>query len=89
MKKIIVKLTQTFVRVLLIHRYQNKQLICTLRINDDISGISLAVKWLRICATKAEGTGSIPGQGTKILCCMVWPKREKKKADRNDTALWI
>ena len=27
---------------------------------------SLAVQWLRICASNAGGTGSIPGQETKI-----------------------
>ena len=29
-------------------------------------GPSLAVQWLRLCPCNAEGTGSIPGQGTKI-----------------------
>ena len=28
---------------------------------------SLAAQWLGLCASTAEGTGSIPGQGTKIL----------------------
>ena len=28
---------------------------------------SLVVQWLRLSASKAEGLGSIPGQGTKIL----------------------
>ena len=27
-------------------------------------GTSLAVQWLRLCASNAGGTGSIPGQGT-------------------------
>ena len=27
---------------------------------------SLAVQWLRLCASRAGGTGLIPGQGTKI-----------------------
>ena len=31
-----------------------------------ISGTSLAVQWLRLCALSAVGTGSIPGWGTKI-----------------------
>ena len=31
-----------------------------------INGISLAIQWLRLCASSAEGTGSIPGQGIKI-----------------------
>ena len=29
-------------------------------------GTSLAVQWLRLCTSTAEGTSSIPGQGTKI-----------------------
>ena len=29
-------------------------------------GTSLAVRWLRLCASTAGGTGSIPGRGTKI-----------------------
>ena len=28
---------------------------------------SLAVQWLRLCASTAEGAGLIPGQGSKIL----------------------
>ena len=29
------------------------------------SGISLVVQWLRLCAFNAEGTGSVPDQGTR------------------------
>ena len=32
-----------------------------------IAWISLVVQWLRLCAPKAGGTGSIPGQEAKIL----------------------
>ena len=32
-----------------------------------IKGTSLAVQWLRLCASTAGGMGLIPGQGTKIL----------------------
>ena len=35
-------------------------------------GTSLVVQWLRICASTAEGTGSIPGQGTKIPHTSKW-----------------
>ena len=31
-----------------------------------IPGTSLAIQWLRFCASNAGGMGSIPGQGTKI-----------------------
>ena len=33
---------------------------------DGKEGISLAVQWLRLRASTAGGTVSIPGQGTKI-----------------------
>ena len=41
------------------------------------------VQWLRHCTFTAEGTGSVPGQGTKILQA-VWTnlnslKKKKKK----------
>ena len=46
------------------------------------AGTSLAVQRLRLCAYTAEGEGSIPGQGTKILHA-VWCgqniKKKKKK----------
>ena len=29
-------------------------------------GTSLEVQWLRLCASNAGGTGSIPSQGTKV-----------------------
>ena len=34
--------------------------------NSTVCGTSLAVKWLRLCASNARDAGSIPGQGTKI-----------------------
>ena len=43
-------------------------------------GISLGVRWLRLCASKVGGTGLIPGQGTKIPM----PHGAKEK-DLNDT----
>ena len=39
---------------------------------------SLAVQWLRLHATTAGGTGSIPGQGTKIPHA-TWQGQKKKK----------
>ena len=39
-----------------------------------MTGTSLAVQWLRLCASNAGGTGSIPGQGTKIPHAAAWPK---------------
>lgn len=43
-------------------------------------GASLVVQQLRLRAANAEGTGSIPGQGTKFPHAHVaWPKHLKKK----------
>ena len=33
-------------------------------------GTSLVVEWLRLHPFNAGGTGSVPGQGTKILCAV-------------------
>ena len=44
-------------------------------------GTSLAVQWLRICASTAGGTGSILGQETKIpqVVWLGWKVKKKKK----------
>ena len=42
-------------------------------------GDSLVVQWLGLCTFTAEGTDSIPGQGTKILQAMQCGKKKKKK----------
>ena len=44
-------------------------------------GNSLMVQWLGLGAFMAEGTGSIPDQGTKILHSAPhgWGKKKKKK----------
>ena len=47
-------------------------------------GTSLAVQWLRLCASTAEGTGSIPGQGTKIPHAT--EHSQKKKDDDDEVA---
>ena len=49
--------------------------------------ISLVVQWLGLCASTAGNTGSIPGQGTKILHAMAPPKKERKKQYYHITAL--
>ena len=33
---------------------------------ESIPGTSLVIQWLRLCASNAGATRSIPGQGTKI-----------------------
>ena len=43
-----------------------------------IWGTSLAVQWLRLCASTAVGAGSIPGQGTKSPHA-AWCSQKKKK----------
>ena len=45
-------------------------------------GLSLVVQWLRLCASTAGGTGSIPGQGTKILHAEWHGQKFKKKKER-------
>ena len=40
-------------------------------------GISLEVQWLRLCTSTAQGTGSVPGEGTKIPHDMQ-PKERKR-----------
>ena len=45
------------------------------------AGTSLAVQWLRLHASNAGGTGSIPGWGTKIphpTCCGLKNKKKPK-----------
>ena len=43
-------------------------------------GTSLAVQWLRLCTSTAGGTGSIPGQGTKIPHAMQCNQKKEKGA---------
>ena len=38
----------------------------TRAVRSEVLGTSLAVRWFRLCASTAEGMGSIPGRGTKI-----------------------
>ena len=45
--------------------------------NIELYGNSLAVQWLGLCAFTAEGVGSIPGRGTRILQAV--PGGQKKK----------
>ena len=55
-----------------------------MNIKKKSEGTSLAVQWLRLCASNARGMGSIPGWGTKIPY-VVWHghkiKRKETKAD--------
>ena len=41
-------------------------------------GTSLLVRWLRVCVSKAENSGLIPGQGAKIPHAMWCGQKEKK-----------
>ena len=47
--------------------------------------ISLVVHWLRLHASSAGGMGSVPGQGTKILCAMQCSQKRKKTRFQNPT----
>ena len=42
-------------------------------------GTSLAIQWLRLCASNAEGADSIPGQGTKIPYAVQRGRKNNKK----------
>ena len=44
---------------------------------------SLVVQWLRLHVTIAEGMGSTPGQGARILCCMIRPNKTKTRKQEN------
>ena len=46
---------------------------------NEILGTSLAVQWLRLCASNAGAVGSIPPQGTKIPHAVLHGQKEKKK----------
>ena len=45
---------------------------------EDITGISLTVQWLRLCASTVWGTGLILDQGTKILHAVAKLPHKKK-----------
>ena len=49
-----------------------------------MAGNSLAVQWLGLCTFTAEGLGSIPGQGTKILQAVQCGKKKKKKKQKKE-----
>ena len=48
-------------------------------IEIEIQGTSQAVQWLRLRASTAGGTGSIPGEGTRILHAAQCGQKKKKK----------
>ena len=55
--------------------------------SEDISvETSLVVQWFRFCASKARGTGSIPGGGTKIPRTRLHSQKKKKK-NKTDTSV--
>ena len=51
-------------------------------------GTSLEVQWLKLCASNAEGVGSIPGRGTKIPHA-TYHGQEKEKLNFNKFSLSI
>ena len=48
------------------------------------AGNSLVAQWLELGTFTAEGEGSIPGQGTKILQTKGVQPKKKKKEDTTD-----
>ena len=49
-----------------------------LQLYSEMPGISLAVQWLRLWASTAGGTGSIPDWGTKILQAKQYSQEKKR-----------
>ena len=56
-----------------------------LKLKDRGTGTSLVIQWLRLHASTAGDTGSIPGWETKILNVML-PHQKKKRFKRNNQA---
>ena len=52
-----------------------------------VAGTSLAVQWLRLPASKTDCMGSIPGQGTKVLCG-AWCQDIKTNKQNGGGRLW-
>ena len=46
-------------------------------------GTSLVIQWLRLCASNVGVVGSIPGQGTKILCALLHGQKTKTKTPQS------
>ena len=63
------------------NNYQNQ--------NQTKPGTSLAVQWIRLCATIAGGTGLIPGWGTKILHAARYNQKKKKNLGASLVAQWL
>ena len=65
---------------------------CTTILRKRKKGTSLAVQWLRICASTAGGTGSVPGWGTKIphaaRCGQKKERNIKIKGEGTGRATW-
>ena len=59
---------------------------CSLK--DVQNGTSLAVQWLRLCASNAGDMGSIPGWGTKIPHAAQGSQSEKKKKVQENQRMW-
>ena len=63
--------------------------VCVCMCVCDWARYSLAVQWLEFLAFTAEDTGSIPGQGTKIIqSAKADQKKKKKKKKRMIIRIW-
>ena len=51
---------------------------------NDICGTSLAVQWLRLCASTEESMGLVLGQGTKILYAAWQDQKNRYKFKKSD-----
>ena len=53
-----------------------------------LPGTSLVVQWLRLHASNARSTGSIPGQGTKIPHATRCGQKTKKTNEESTEVQW-
>ena len=55
--------------------------------NNQLTGTSLVVQWLGLCASTTRGKGLIPGQGTKIPQATRSGQKKKKKNQLTDKSV--
>ena len=69
------------------HGAENVQFLKKRNIPPGNSSGPLAVQWLELSAFTAEGAGSIPGRGTKILQAEQCDQKEKRKKMKRPSLL--
>ena len=72
------KLTSFKVQLYMINSHLSRIFFLCKTIILHCLGTSLAIPWLRLCASTAGDVGSVPGWGS-AACCVVQPKRKKER----------